>query len=307
MRTIQRIGRAVFLASIWVAAGWLAAGCGTAPQKSHGPPGDVHLERLNRSARAAFANGQIDQAAQLYRRALDQALLRADAEAILDARYNLAACLMTLGEEDQALAIIEEAQAELKRDGRAIPADVLLLRATILYRSERYPAAWQVTEGIVRQNAPPLVLQRTSFLQGLIADAIGDEVRLRMAIERMAPASEDTLVADRTELTGRLAMQEGRWDTAIAELDRAADLRRQNLDYRRMAICLALSAKSCEKSGRLEDAARRYLEAGRSATLSGAKAEAVQWLNNAIRLSDAAETPDIAKEARIYRERIDGK
>jgi tetratricopeptide (TPR) repeat protein len=302
--------RKLFLAAgMLMAAGWLAAGCGTSPKQPAGPPVDTNLERLNRAARAAFENGQIDQAAQLYRRALDQALMRAEAVAITDARYNLATCLMTMGEESRALEMVEQAQAELTRDGRAIPADVHLLQATILYRSGRNSEAWQVTDGIVRENPspPPLVLQRTYFLRGLIADAAGDVARLRAAIERMPPVSDSTLQADRSELTGRLAMLEGRWDEAVTALDDAAGLRRQDLDYRRMAISLALSARACEEAGRTEDAARRYLEAGRSAALSGEKANAVQWLDNAVRLSEAANTPDIAQEARDHLEILTGK
>jgi tetratricopeptide (TPR) repeat protein len=283
--------------------------CGTTPRPPDGPPGDARLDRLNRSARTAFANGQIDQAAQRYRRVLEQSLLRADVEAVTDARYNLAACLMSLGDEDQALTMIEAAQDELARGGRAIPPDVRLLYATLLYRTGRLGASRQATAELVRASPPPppAVLQRAYFLQGLIADASGDGAGLRLAIERMSPGADDTLRADRTELTGRLAMREGRWHAAVADLDKAADLRRRNLNYRRMAIGLALSARACEEAGRLADAARRYLEAGRSAALNGEKADAVQWLNDAIRLSEATDTPDIAREARAHLERLTGK
>jgi tetratricopeptide (TPR) repeat protein len=302
--------RKLFLAAgMLMAAGWLAAGCGTSPKQPAGPPVDTNLERLNRAARAAFENGQIDQAAQLYRRALDQALMRAEAAAITDARYNLATCLMTMGEESRALEMVEQAQAELTRDGRAIPADVRLLQATILYRSGRNSEAWRVTDGIVRENAspPPLVLQRTYFLRGLIADAAGDDTRLREAIERMPPVSDSTLRADRSELTGRLAIREGRWDEAVTALDKAAGLRRQDLDYRRMAISLALSARACEGAGRTEDAARRYLEAGRSAALSGEKADAAEWLGKAMRLSEDSSSSKIGQEARHYLDKMKGE
>ena len=126
-----------------------SVGCGSRQTAPQGPPVDRDLELTNRAARTAFENGRIQQAANLYRQTLERAYLRDDLSAVIDARYNLAVCLTLLQSDQEALELVVQAREELNRVDQAVPSDILLLEATILYRLGKLPEAWQLTEDIL--------------------------------------------------------------------------------------------------------------------------------------------------------------
>ena len=99
--TLRLLGVAVVVMSI--------SGCGAPPKKKIETPIDHELETANRMARFAFDKGDFQQAAAAYRRALAQAYVRNDSQAILNARYNLAVCLMTLENYAEALNLVDQA------------------------------------------------------------------------------------------------------------------------------------------------------------------------------------------------------
>jgi tetratricopeptide (TPR) repeat protein len=109
------------------------------------------------------------------------------------------------------------------------------------------------------------------------------------------------LRADREELIGRLAMAESNWKEAIEAFDRAAEFRQDDFDYSEMANALALAARACEQAGKLSEASKRYLRAGRSAARQGENRDALNWLNRAEKLAEAAGDESTAKQARSYR------
>ena len=110
------------------------SGCGSSPPKQKGPAPDQELERFNSAARQAFDKRRFEQAANFYRKALERAYVRDDTAAILDARYNLAVCLMNLQSYEEALAVVQYGYAEMRFAGRGRSVDYLLLEATILHR-----------------------------------------------------------------------------------------------------------------------------------------------------------------------------
>jgi tetratricopeptide (TPR) repeat protein len=276
-----------------------AGGCGTAPQSPAGPV-DRELKAAGSTARYAFESGRYDQAASIYRRALDRAFLRNDADAILDNRYNLAVSLMELQKTGQALALVEQAKADLAASGKSLPADLLLLEATILFRDGRMQRALKVTEAILASGsaATPAIHARTHFLRGLIAARRNDVPMLRRSIRRMGRPENDILLSDLAELRGRLAMAEEAWRRAASHLKDAARLRRHSLDYRRMARSLALAAAASRKAGREGRAASLYLQAGRSAALRGDRSEAREWLTQAARLFESIGNSELSAESR---------
>jgi tetratricopeptide (TPR) repeat protein len=97
------------------------SGCGSSPRVQEKPAGDESLERLNQAARQAFDRGRFQQAASIYRQALERALVRDDANAVVDAQYNLAVCLMKLDNHAEALQLISQAEAELTSSARRKP------------------------------------------------------------------------------------------------------------------------------------------------------------------------------------------
>ena len=113
------------------------------------------------------------------------------------------------------------------------------------------------------------------------------------------------LRADREELVGRLAMAQSNWNEAIEAFDKTAEFRRDDFDYSEMVNGLALAAWACEQAGKLSDASKRYLRAGRSAARQGESREALNWLSRAEKLAGEAGDEATAKEARSYRKWIE--
>ena len=62
-------------------------------------------------------------------------------------------------------------------------------------------------------------------------------------------------------------------DAAGEAFDKTAEYRRDDFDYSEMVNALALGAWACEQAGKLSDASRRYLRAGRSAAQQGESRE----------------------------------
>jgi tetratricopeptide (TPR) repeat protein len=263
---------------------------------------DENLIRLNRSARIAYDNGQLEQAANLYGQALERAYLRDDRQAVVDAQYNLAVCMLGLRSYDKALERVHQAQNELARGDQSVTADILLLEAAIVFRTGKPDKAWQITDEIlsVSEKPPVAVESKTHFLRGLIADQRGDVGQLGREIDAFAESDKPGRRADRKELIGRLAMAEGNWEAAIGAFDLTAKLRRENLDYGKMAQSLALAADACQQAGQPLAAAKRYFGAGRSAVQQGNHQDAIKWLNSAVQLAGQGGDEPLKQEVRAF-------
>jgi len=279
-----------------------AGGCGSSRVVHKGSGVDENLARLNRSARIAFDNGQLEQAANQYRQALNRAYLRDDRKAVVDAQYNLAVCMLGLRYYDQALVWVHQAQNELVRGEKSATADILFLEAAILFRTGQPDKAWRISDRILSasERPPATVESKTHFLRGLIADQHGDTDQLGREIDALAKSADHGRQADREELTGRLAMAEGNWEAAIEAFDHTTSLRREDFDFREMAQALALAAEACDRAGKPSDAAKRYFRAGRSAARQGINQDAIQWLERAEQLAGQAGDEPLKQEARAY-------
>jgi tetratricopeptide (TPR) repeat protein len=278
-------------------------GCSSSPTEQSRSGVDEEFERTNRAARMAFDNGRLQQAVGLYNQALERAYVLDDLNAIVDAQYNLAVCLTGLNAYVEALERVNQSKAELARTNQSIPADILLLEATIGYRMGKLDDAWQLTDKILLDPSrlSEAVQSKTHFLRGLIAGEWDDINQLRNEIASLGKPSTVGLRADREELVGRLAMAESNWNEAIEAFDSTAELRRDDFDYSEMVNALALAAWVCEQAGKLSEASKRYLRAGRSAARQGENRNALNWLNRAEKLAGEAGDESTAKQARSYR------
>jgi tetratricopeptide (TPR) repeat protein len=278
-------------------------GCSSPPTEQSRSDVDEEFERMNRAARMAFDNGRLQQAVELYAKALERAYVLDDLNAIVDSQYNLAVCLTRLNSHVKALERVNQSKTELVRSNRSIPADILLLEATIIYRMGQLDEAWQLTDMILLDPSrlSGAIQSKTHFLRGLIASEWDDINQLRNEIVSLGKPSTVGLRADRQELVGRLAMAEGNWNEAIKAFDNSAEFRRDDFDYSEMVNTLALAAWACERAGKLSDASKRYLRAGRSAARQGQNRDALKWLNRAEKLAGEAGDEATAKQARSYR------
>ena len=307
MITYLRTSFGVAIISLLMAVAVLTlSGCGSSPPKQKVPDPDQELERFNSAARQAFDKRRFEQAANFYRKALERAYLRDDTAAILDARYNLAVCLLNLQSYDEALDVVRGAKTEMAIADHAKSVDFLLLEATILHRGGDLNAAWQLTDQILSNpsRASSVVRSKTHFLRGMMASERGDIAQLRAAVTALGQPQQPLLRADRQELAGRLALAEQNWDAAVEAFDAAANLRREALDYRGMVRALVLAGEASEKAGRNREAASLYLRAGRSAFFKGQRGDAEKWLNHSVRLASIAGEDNIIQEARFHLRQI---
>jgi tetratricopeptide (TPR) repeat protein len=233
--------------------------------------------------------------------------VRDDTAAILDARFNLAVCLLNLQTYDEALDVVRRAKTEMAIADHGKSVDFLLLEATILYRGGDLNAAWQVTDQILSNpsRASSVVRSKTHFLRGMLASEREDIAQLRAAVTALGQPQQPLLRADRLELAGRLALAEQNWDAAVEAFDSAASLRREALDYRGMVRALVLAGEGSEKAGRNREAAVLYLRAGRSAFFNDQMADAQKWLNHSMRLASTAGEDTIIQEARFHLRQIE--
>jgi tetratricopeptide (TPR) repeat protein len=267
---------------------------------------DEAFERYTRTASVTFAQGDYARAADLYRQALERAYARDDRGAIVDTQYNLAVVLLRSGLLDEARAAVDAAKVELARGGQAVPSYLLLLEATLLYRTRETSAAWSLSEQILASapTAEPEVTAKVHFLRGLMAAERADTARLREAMAALEPASGPELRADHAELRGYLALAKRDWEVAVQAFDTAAELRRMSLDYASMARALAKAGEAAEQNGRQQVAAVFYLRAGRSALQLGQRQESIDWLERAQRLARQTGDAQTLQEVRSHLDRL---
>jgi hypothetical protein len=242
------------------------------------------MERHADAGQTALALERPQQAVAQFRDALARARERDDAAAIADLGFDLAVAELQANEPDAARKTASETEAELTRRGIAPVATLQLAEAIALYRTgQPVPAdklAAQVENAADREAAA-----RAAFLRGLIADDAGNIAALRVALGKIAGISGEEHQADADELSARLALREGDARRARAQAEQAASLRRDLLDYRSLARCLALAARAAELSGDNAAAADLYLRAGRTGAAQGDAVSAGRWLAQAISLS----------------------
>jgi hypothetical protein len=260
-----------------------SSACGSRQAPPAPAVGDAGFARTSSAAGTAFGKGAYARAADLYRQALERAYARDDRQAIVDMQYNLAVVLLRLGSLEEARTVVDDAKAELSRAEQGLPAHLLLLEATILYRTGQTAAAWNISEQLLAGAAAAEsgVLAKAQFLRGLMAAERGDEEHLRASIAALATANDPALRADHAELRGYLAMAERHWEAAVQAFDITAELRRESLDYVSMIRALAKAGEASEQRGQQRAAAIFYLRAGRSASQLDRQREAVHWLMRA--------------------------
>jgi tetratricopeptide (TPR) repeat protein len=281
-----------------------ACGSRQAPQATAAV--DEGFELTSRAAGTAFGKREYGRAADLYRQALKHAYARDDREAIVDTQYNLAVALLRLGSLAEAHAVVNDAKAELSRAGQAVPAHLLLLDATILYRIGQTAAAWEISEQLLAGTAEAAsgVMAKAQFLRGLMAAERGDKVRLQEAVAAVEQANHPDLRADHAELRGYLAMAERNWEAAVQAFDAAAELRRESVDYASMIRTLAMAGEASERGERQRAAAVFYLRAGRSASQLGRTQDALHWLMRAQLLARQAGDAQTLQEVLTYLARL---
>jgi tetratricopeptide (TPR) repeat protein len=247
------------------------AGCATGPTV---PREDKELSRAGDLARAAFDDGATAKAVDLYRKALNRAHAMDDATEIGNAAYNLALCHTLLGQHDQASASLAEAKAAFERSG-SIPADVLLLEATIAQRQGSLEQALLLSDQVLSASPDESHRLQAALLKGTIAFEQDDLAHARMALAEADQhrVANVALLAARERLAGNIFLLEGNPAEAAASFDCAAALFQTAGHYRDMAVTLRRAGEAYREAGDTQRAEDRLFRAKRSLAAQGEKAE----------------------------------
>lgn len=275
----------------------LLAGCGE--RAAPDVPQDGALAAAMASGRQALDYRRLKQAAAQYSQAYTLALARDDVQALGDAGYNLA--VVQLADNEAATALRTALRTRAALAVRAAPgfADLDLVQAAALHRLGREAEADTLAARAQASAATsPATRDRASYLRGVIADARGNVAGLNAALAAFGQpkAPPPDWEADREDLMARLALLRGQYREAMVHAQRAADIRRTQLDYRAMAEALVLAAQAMQRAGAPQDAARFYLQAGQSAAARGDAASAARWLQQAMQPGTDASTRRTAQD-----------
>jgi hypothetical protein len=220
------------------------------------------------AASSAMALDRTQEAIEQYRQAFDRAVARDDYAAIGDYGYNLAVAQLTANRPKEALASIQITRVELARRGPSSFPALDLAEATADYRSGERKKSDSIAAQ-VEAGADSASAAGAAFVRGLIADDNADAVGLDAAINRLGQPASSEQQADFAELLARRDLRRGVFTAAAAEAERAADLRRDILDYRGMARALGVAADAEARAGDPEAAAALRKRAAQSAAAYG--------------------------------------
>ena len=279
----------------------LVGACSSSSQK--GALDDTIMRQDADAADLALSLERPKEAIAQYKLALERARARDDAAAIGDYGYDMAVAQLAANDPKAALATVRMTRSELARRGVASFAALNLAEATVCYRLGDKAAADRLASE-VEKDADPVAAFRASFLRGLIADEMDDEAGLDRAISYLAQAALPDQQADLAELTARRDVRQGTFAIAAEQAERAADLRREALDYRGMARALAVAANAEAQAGHTRLAADFYMRAGQSAAARGDVASARRWLERATSLGDDGTLHEAARSAIVALQKL---
>jgi hypothetical protein len=245
---------------------------------------DPALSQNADAGRLALSLERPQEAVVQYQRALVRARARDDAAAIGDYGYDLAVAQLVGNHPRDALATARTTRTDLARRGVPSFPALDLVEATALYRLGKIAQADRLAAAVETGN-DQAAAARASFLRGLIADQEGNTSELQAALARLESATTAEQRADADELAARRDLREGRFTNAVVEAKRAADARRNAMDYRDMARALALAAAAAAHGGSIATAADLYIRAGQSAAAQGDAEMARPWLRQALALA----------------------
>jgi len=275
----------------------LPAGCGSRPAPE--ALQDSALAQAADSGRQSLEYSRLKQAATQYQQAYTLALARNDVQAIGDSGYNLA--VVQLADDDAAAAVRTALRTRAALIARATPsfAELDLVQSAALHRLGRDAEADTLAARAQSTASSTVTRARASYMRGLVADARNDAAGMVAALAGFGQPKTPTpdWEADHAELTARLELLRGQYRQAAINAQRAADTHRGQLDYRAMAVSVALAAKAMQRAGSPQDAANLYLQAGQSAAARDDTVSATRWLKLALRPGADAGTRHTAQDA----------
>ena len=260
-------------------------------------PVDPDIGVMAAAANKAFTHGQVEQAARQYARALERARAADSAGDICDQAYNLAACLMILGQPAPAQVLLREARTEAQRAGRRA-TDISLLEAKTARLAGQRDEALRQTEALLTLQPP---LEHAMRIQALLIKALiscdagqiptveQKEIRL-LALDVSDPAIQ----AEVAQLLGCCALLEKEFSHAAAAFDREATWLQKSGRFREMAQALARAGAAYAQAEQSAEAADRLARAARSFFAQGDAVGALRQIEPALVAAKRAKQDELA-------------
>lgn len=278
-------------------------GCVDSQQVKKTLKNDRIYEESSSAARAAFAQNRIKEAINFYTLALKRARAIDQSEAIGNAAYNLAACVLHIKQYDRAQTLLEEANHEFYQSNSSLP-DVLLLQARTAYLVGNTQAAnsfiYQIkTNPKLKTTADHMA--QASILEGQMACDRNDwssATELLSKAQGYSELNDDSfLQAQLASLTGRIDLGINDLNAAVNAFERQADLLRRSGKYRSLSSALAQIGHVHSALNEHSLAADYLYRAARIAAAWGDTTFAKEWTNEALIAANKAGDSIIARLA----------
>lgn len=271
------------------------SGCSTPPPPS---PEKTELSRVTTTARTAYEQGSASQAARLYVRALKMARVQDDPVEIGNNAYNLAACLIAIGEYDGARNLLQEAKREFERVKRPVTMILFLdAKAARLQGNadEALALADQVLALLKEGDGGTYPLQ-VFLLKTQIACDRGDvavsKAEFANAQKELKGAGDVILKADASGIAGRIALLENDPAHAAQEYDRQADYYKRAGKYHDMAVSLGSAGQAYLDANILLPSVDRFYRSARSLYAQGDELTALKMIESALASGEKAGDQD---------------
>lgn len=253
----------------------ILVGCRTPPTPARIDP---EIERQVAAARSAYSGGAIKHAADSFNKALQRARLIDDNREISRCAYNHAVCLAALRQWPAAEASLTEARFACSTPDNP-PHEFILMQARIAHGGGGTEEAVALIRDWLNrtQKADQTIRAIFEVLLGELLFESGDYAAAREVLSAITGDPEKSLTDNSTRagfyrLQAQLAREAAEERNAAIMFDAAANIYRDLKEYRKMADCLADSARAWHQAGALQAATERFYRAARSLSEQGDRA-----------------------------------
>ncbi|MEA1928873.1 MAG: tetratricopeptide repeat protein [Candidatus Auribacterota bacterium] len=270
---------------------------------SSGPVREVdhRISLMANSARVAFQAGEYDDAARLYGRALNRAREMDNALEIGNNAYNLAACLIEMGDYARTREMLRESRAAFQREGN-VPDGLRILEIKNALAGSALEEAENLLVSIQGGSGDTEISVQYALLRADLALRLDDPDRVRRELKEISDDLGDlevpTLRAEAERLKGELLLLEGETGKAGSAFDRRVALLREGEQYRAMSVALGRAGEAYRDSGDYCRSLDRFFRSARSLFAQEDPAESLLMIEAALEVAWNCEEETLREQVR---------
>lgn len=297
--------RALMSALAFAACVVALAACSSRPAPPP-PPGEREHQQLMRAARVTASEGRADQAARLYQRALDAALLYDNRHGAIDASMGIAGSLARTGDWTGATVAADRARSLLHGVDDPLAIDVAVLEARLALRQNDL-------DGALRSLEPARVALNAADRQRVALELTAGHIA---AVRRDTPALASATAAlagidaahrrheELADLEARAALLGGSPADAAALFERRARALRSSGDVYAMSQSLLDAGAALALVPDHAAAADTFLRAARSLARQRLFDQAEAALDDAAQSAMKSGSSSLERQVQLERERL---